>query len=39
MHLMPKWGDKSEWQHTRDYWLAIDELPKVDLQDPIFRYE
>jgi len=39
MHLMPKRGDKPEWQHTQDYWLEKDELPKIDLQDPIFRYE
>jgi cation diffusion facilitator CzcD-associated flavoprotein CzcO len=39
MHLMPKRGDKPEWQHTQDYWLEKDELPKVDLQDSIFRYD
>jgi cation diffusion facilitator CzcD-associated flavoprotein CzcO len=39
MHLMPKQDNKPEWQHTQAYWLEKDELPKVDLQDPIFRYE
>jgi hypothetical protein len=39
MHLMPKRGDKPEWQHTQDYWAEKDELPKVDLQDSIFRYK
>lgn len=38
MHLLPKRGDKAEWQHTQDYWLEKDEIPKIDLDDPIFRY-
>src|SRR3546814_1829671 len=24
MHLMPKRGDKPEWQHTQDYWVERD---------------
>ena len=39
MHLMPKRGDKPEWQHTQDYWAEKNELPKIDLDDPIFSYE
>ena len=26
MHLLPKRGDKPEWQHTQDYWREKDEL-------------
>lgn len=39
MHLLPKRGDKHEWQHTQDYWVEKDELPKIDLEDPIFLYK
>jgi cation diffusion facilitator CzcD-associated flavoprotein CzcO len=39
MHLMPKRGDKPEWQHTQDYWLEKDELPKIDLEDSAFAYK
>ncbi len=38
MHLMPKSGDKPEWRHTQDYWAERTELPKVDLDDPVFVY-
>ena len=38
MHLLPRRGDKPEWQHTQDYWVEKDELPKIDLDDPIFVY-
>ena len=36
MDLLPQRGDKSEWQHTQDYWLEKKELRKVDFQDSIF---
>ena len=26
MHLLPKRGDKPEWQHTQDYWTEKDQL-------------
>jgi cation diffusion facilitator CzcD-associated flavoprotein CzcO len=39
MHLLPKRGDKPEWQHTQDYWTEKDEFPAADLDDPIFVYE
>jgi len=39
MHLMPKRGEKPEWQHTQDYWLEREELPKVQLDDPVFIYQ
>ncbi|MGA0606920.1 flavin-containing monooxygenase [Phenylobacterium sp. VNQ135] len=39
MHLLPRRGDKPEWQHSQDYWREKDELPLIDLDDPAFRYE
>jgi cation diffusion facilitator CzcD-associated flavoprotein CzcO len=39
MHLLPKRGDKPEWQHTQDYWLEKDQLPAIDLDDTTFVYE
>ena len=27
MHLLPKRGDKPEWQHTQDYWTEKDAVP------------
>ena len=38
MHLMPKRGDKPEWQHTQDYWKEREELPLIDLDDSTFVY-
>ena len=39
MHLLPKRGDKPEWQHTQDYWKEKDELPAIDLDGSEFVYE
>ncbi len=39
MHLLPKRGDKPEWQHTQDYWRERKELPEINLDDPVFVYE
>jgi cation diffusion facilitator CzcD-associated flavoprotein CzcO len=39
MHLLPKRGDKREWQHTQDYWREKDELPAIDLAGAEFTYE
>jgi cation diffusion facilitator CzcD-associated flavoprotein CzcO len=39
MHLLPKRGDKPEWQHTQDYWREKDELPAIDLDASEFVYE
>jgi cation diffusion facilitator CzcD-associated flavoprotein CzcO len=33
MHLLPKRGDKPEWQHTQDYWTEKDMFPAIDLDD------
>ena len=38
MHLMPKSGDKPDWQHTQDYWTEKDEIPNLDLTDKAFKY-
>ena len=38
MHLLPKRGDKPEWQHTQDYWTEKDQFPAADLDDSIFVY-
>jgi len=38
MHLLPKRGDKPEWQHNQDYWAEKDEFPKIDLRDRAFVY-
>lgn len=38
MHLLPKRLDKTEWQHTQDYWLDKDEIPGTDFDDPAFIY-
>ncbi|MDO9489405.1 MAG: FAD-containing monooxygenase EthA, partial [Sphingomonadaceae bacterium] len=39
MHLLPRRGDKPEWQHTQDYWLEREQLPAIDLDGPEFRYD
>lgn len=39
LHLLPKRGDKPEWQHTQDYWAEKDELPAIDLDEACFVYE
>ena len=39
MHLLPKRGDKPEWQHSQDYWAEKDEIPAIDLDDPAFVYD
>jgi cation diffusion facilitator CzcD-associated flavoprotein CzcO len=39
MHLLPKRGDKPEWQHTQDYWLERDDIPAIDLGAPEFNYD
>ncbi len=38
MELLPKRGDKREWQHTQDYWREKDEIPAIDLDGPEFVY-
>jgi hypothetical protein len=38
MHLLPKRGDKPEWQHTQDYWSEKNIFPAIDLDDGVFVY-
>lgn len=38
-HLMPKSGNKSEWQHDQNYWAEKDILPTVNLDDGCLLYE
>jgi cation diffusion facilitator CzcD-associated flavoprotein CzcO len=38
MHLLPRRGDKPEWQHSQDYWAEKDAIPEIDLDDPAFVY-
>jgi cation diffusion facilitator CzcD-associated flavoprotein CzcO len=37
--LLPKRGDKPEWQHSQDYWTEKDLLPNADLGDGCLAYE
>jgi hypothetical protein len=39
MHLMPKRGDKHQWQHSQNYWVEKDELPVADLGDGCLVYD
>jgi hypothetical protein len=38
LDLLPKRGDKPEWQHSQDYWREKDEFPAIDLDGPEFVY-
>ena len=38
MHLLPKRGDKPEWQHTQDYWAEKDAVPGDRSRRRVFRY-
>ena len=38
MHVLPKRGDKPEWQHSQDYWTEKDQFPAIDLDDKAFVY-
>src|SRR5262249_14462289 len=39
LHLLPKRGDKPEWQHSQDYWTEKDQFAAIDLNDATFVYE
>lgn len=36
--LLPRRGDKHEWQHTQNYWREKDEFPAIDLNGEEFIY-
>jgi cation diffusion facilitator CzcD-associated flavoprotein CzcO len=38
IHLLPKRGDKPQWQHTQDYWSEKDAFPAIDLDDGALVY-
>jgi cation diffusion facilitator CzcD-associated flavoprotein CzcO len=38
LHLLPKRGDKPEWQHRQEYWIEKDEIPAADLEDGTLAY-
>ncbi len=38
-HLLPKRGNKRDWQHTQDYWREKDEIPLIDLDGAEFEYK
>ncbi len=38
MDLLPKRLDKPEWQHSQDYWVEKDEIPKTNFDDAAFVY-
>ena len=38
MEILPKRGDKPEWQHTQDYWTERKALPAIDLDGAEFAY-
>lgn len=37
-HLLPRAGDKPEWQHTQDYWTERHTLPEEDFTDGCLRF-
>ncbi len=37
--LLPRRGDKPEWQHNQDYWAEKDQFPAADLDDGTLVYE
>jgi cation diffusion facilitator CzcD-associated flavoprotein CzcO len=37
--LLPRRGDKPEWQHSQDYWTEKNLLPNADLDDGCLIYE
>ncbi|MGR8948539.1 MAG: flavin-containing monooxygenase [Gammaproteobacteria bacterium] len=39
VHLLPRRGDKPEWQHSQDFWRERQEIPAIDLDGPEFVYE
>jgi cation diffusion facilitator CzcD-associated flavoprotein CzcO len=38
MDLLPRRGDKPEWQHTQDYWAEKEAIPAIDLDAKEFVY-
>jgi cation diffusion facilitator CzcD-associated flavoprotein CzcO len=38
MDLLPQRGDKPEWQHSQDYWEEKEVIPRIDLNEAVFKY-
>jgi len=38
LDLLPRRGDKAEWQHSQDYELDREQFAAIDLSDPVFVY-
>lgn len=38
LSILPRRGDKKEWQHTQDYWREKDEFPAINLDGEEFVY-
>jgi cation diffusion facilitator CzcD-associated flavoprotein CzcO len=38
LHLLPRRGDKPEWQHSQDHWADAKAFLGIDLRDPTFIY-
>ena len=38
MDLMPRRGEAPEWQHTQDYYMEREVLPRIDLSSSFFNY-
>ena len=38
MHLLPKRGDKPEWQHMQGSWIEKNQIPGADLEDGTLAY-
>ena len=38
LDLLPRRGDKPEWQHTQDYWTERKAIPAIDLDAAEFEY-
>jgi cation diffusion facilitator CzcD-associated flavoprotein CzcO len=38
VHLLPRAGNKPEWQHSQDYWREKDEFPHFDLNESTLQY-
>ena len=39
LKLLPRKGDKPEWQHNQDYWAERNEIPNIDLTGDEFLYD
>ena len=39
MDLMPRRGEAPEWQHTQDYYMEREVLPRIDLSSSYFNYK